>query len=204
MDSEVPKERRPEALISPRLSSALSSASATLATNAAVKIRQVRAGDHAAAVSSSTKSTPPMGAPNAAAIPAPAPALMKSRLSRSLWKRPRRVGENSKQRFLSLSPRVTPDAIPAPMWMRGASAPMTSPEAQAKMVPTILSTMVRSFRKRLTCTPLMNALISARPSAAVMGSTKTQRKAATSTNVMFHVAKNTKACTMLLSESKKR
>ena len=139
----------------------------------AVKMRQTSAGDQCEAVSSSTNSTPPMGAPNAAAIPAPAPAEINARRSRSLWKRPSSFGAKSTHAFRILSPRVTPDAMPAPMWMSGASTPDASDAALARMVVKILHTMVRSDRNPCPARPA--ALSPPPPAACAQCSRRHQR-----------------------------
>eukprot|EP00960_Hanusia_phi_P075947 768488-Hanusia_phi.AAC.3 len=50
-----------------------------------VSSRPISCGDRCDAASSKANRTPPIGAPNAAAMPAPAPAAMNSRRSLSLW-----------------------------------------------------------------------------------------------------------------------
>jgi len=175
--------------MSPSRSCALRNASVKVATRHAVKTRHTSCGDQWDAASSSTKSTPPTGAPKAAAIPAPAPAQMNSRRSRSLCRRsstpaprrarvappllpppgaaPRRQLSISRRRF---SPRVSPDATPAPMWIIGASCPHAIALDTEKMVPTTLTKMQRRRRKLRTCVPFRYALISGIPPAAAAGS----------------------------------
>jgi hypothetical protein len=55
-----------------------------VAARAAAKVRQMSRADKCDEVSSSANSTPPTGAPSAAAIPAPLPTQMKSRRSLSV------------------------------------------------------------------------------------------------------------------------
>mmetsp|Transcript_937 Transcript_937/g.2267 ORF Transcript_937/g.2267 Transcript_937/m.2267 type:complete len:406 (-) Transcript_937:964-2181(-) len=107
MERLFPKERRPESEMSPVPDHpALMNDSVKVATSALVKMRMMSIGVQCDAASSSANSTPPMGAPNAAAIPAPAPAHTKSRRSRSLWKRARTDCGRAGKRAVSLSMEV--------------------------------------------------------------------------------------------------
>ena len=156
-----------------------------------MNVRQMSSADRCDDVSSSANSTPPTGAPSAAAIPAPVPTQIKSRRSlpgqrgierteacakggkhsrvsphdkatflvsqadhnvygtdRSLWKRESIDGENSKQRFLNLSPRVTPDAMPAPICIMGPSGPQANPLVTEHIEPNIFTKMVLRLKNR--------------------------------------------------------
>mmetsp|Transcript_58362 Transcript_58362/g.137377 ORF Transcript_58362/g.137377 Transcript_58362/m.137377 type:complete len:208 (+) Transcript_58362:900-1523(+) len=179
----VPKERRPARLMSPAFSPAFVNASVNVAHSAAANTRQMRRGVQCEAASSSTKSTPPTGAPKAAAMPAPAPAQMNSRRSLSLWKRRKRefwilvgCGRRQHRNLRScFSLRVSPDAMPAPMWIIGASCPHAIPLATDMIVPTTLTKIARSRRKSRMCVPFKYALISGMPPAAAAGSSPTVR-----------------------------
>ena len=108
--------------------------------------------------SSSAKSTPPTGAPNAAAKPTAAPIEMKSRRSASLWKRSASGARQAQQRRppqrQTLWPRVSPDPAIAPVCTSGASTPTASPDVTAANEPRSFTTSVRSRRKSRRWTPL--------------------------------------------------
>mmetsp|Transcript_6786 Transcript_6786/g.16927 ORF Transcript_6786/g.16927 Transcript_6786/m.16927 type:complete len:236 (-) Transcript_6786:501-1208(-) len=113
------------------------------------KVRHVSCCDQKEAASSMAKSTPPIGAPNAAATPAAAPADTKSRLSWSLRKRLRQA---VRQPQLLDEPCERPAATIEPAWIIGPSLPTTSPLLTEKTTPTALqsSVVVRSSLGTLT------------------------------------------------------
>mmetsp|Transcript_92478 Transcript_92478/g.288274 ORF Transcript_92478/g.288274 Transcript_92478/m.288274 type:complete len:224 (-) Transcript_92478:384-1055(-) len=86
------------------------------------------------APSSTAKSTPPMGAPNAAATPAAAPAAVRSRASR-FW----RYGPTRGP----ASARAMSAPTMAPLWIMGPSFPHGSPAATLKTMPAALHRRVR-------------------------------------------------------------
>lgn len=86
------------------------------------------------AASSRAKSTPPTGARKAAATPAAAPQVIRSRLSRSFLKK--RSHLQVKPYFLE-PPWPSKFAMQAPVWTIGPSFPTTKPAATPKIEPNI-------------------------------------------------------------------
>ena len=129
--------------ISPKFRS-LSVDSSTLSISveqsAQKKVRHVSGCDQYVAASSSAKSTPPIGAPKAAATPAAAPAETKSRLSWSLRKR---LSHIVRSRHVFDEPCERPAATIAPVWIIGPSFPSTSPLATEQSTPTTFASSVR-------------------------------------------------------------
>mmetsp|Transcript_32216 Transcript_32216/g.76522 ORF Transcript_32216/g.76522 Transcript_32216/m.76522 type:complete len:275 (+) Transcript_32216:117-941(+) len=215
-DWTVPKERRPASEMLPPLSLALKKARVNVATRHAVNVRHTSAGDQCEDASSRTKRSPPTGAPNAAAMPAPAPAQINSRRSRSLCMRSRTPSgplafppfastfflphENiSRKRFC---PRVSPEATPAPMWIMGASWPHAIALDTERIVPITLTAMQRRRRKLRTWVPLRYALISGIPPAAAPGSKYTVMRAPATTRSVLYVTKKMNAYASGASESR--
>mmetsp|Transcript_46660 Transcript_46660/g.146663 ORF Transcript_46660/g.146663 Transcript_46660/m.146663 type:complete len:423 (-) Transcript_46660:51-1319(-) len=142
------------------------------------KVRQVSGCDQYVAASSIAKSVPPIGAPNAAATPAAAPAETKSRLSWSLRKDLSHIVRTLR---LFEDPCETPAAMMAPMWIIGPSLPTTSPLATAHSTPTDFASSASKRSIRGTLTPCRYALTSGMPEPPATGETQTTRPTATET-----------------------
>ena len=137
--------------------------------------------DQCVDASSREKSTPPMGAPNAAASPDATPADRKSRPSRSLKKvsSHARIRPDSGTFRANRCWRVNKDATHAPTCTSGPSGPTGSPDATEHTVPTTLTTAVRRERSFGTWTPLRDAITSATPAPVAGGATFTTSTEAT-------------------------
>jgi hypothetical protein len=112
-------------------------------------VRHVSESDQKEEASSSAKQMPPVGAPKAAATPAAAPPLTKSRLALSLRKR---YGHFLPWPGMPLcvQPGMVAKFAPStePTWMSGPSLPMMRPEVTEKHTPTIFTMAVLKRRKR--------------------------------------------------------
>ena len=148
-------------------------ARATADTNTASaahsRLRHVAACDQCVLASSSEKSTPPTGAPNAAARPAATPALRKSRPSASLWNASSRQPPCAK----TVICRVHRLATPAPTCTSGPSGPAGAPDATASAAPTAFTATASKPSRSGTCTPFRLAITSATPAPAAAGATNT-------------------------------
>ena len=140
------------------------------------KVRHVSGCDQYVAASSSAKSTPPIGAPKAAATPAAAPAETKSRLSWSLRKR---LSHIVRSRHVFDEPCERPAATIAPVWIIGPSLPSTSPLATEHSTPTVFASSVRVRSSPGTRQPWRYDLTSGMPEPPAIGATSTTSAAAT-------------------------
>ena len=86
------------------------------------------------AISSNAKRTPPTGARKAAATPAAAPQVIKSRRSRSFLKY---LSHFQVKPYLREPPCPSKEAMQAPVCTIGPSFPTTNPAATPKMEPKI-------------------------------------------------------------------
>jgi hypothetical protein len=132
--------------------------------------RQVSLEDQKEAPSSIENSTPPMGAPKAAATPAAAPQAIKSRFSASFL--------NSCTNILEIvwscpepsSAWETMSATAAPLWIMGPSLPTGKLPPTENMMPRTLPTRVRKVVARGILMPLSTHLTSGMPEPAAVGS----------------------------------
>ena len=134
-------------------------------------IRHNRGSDIKDDASSSENSTPPIGAPKAAATPAAQPAETKSRLTRSVF---RLFGPKLWLRFA---------ATQEPECTSGPSLPTQSPPATLKLTPNAFTTKAFIVRKPpAMLVPFKYDFASGIPLPAAAGSTYATRHDATATN----------------------
>mmetsp|Transcript_14767 Transcript_14767/g.37559 ORF Transcript_14767/g.37559 Transcript_14767/m.37559 type:complete len:209 (-) Transcript_14767:658-1284(-) len=135
----------------PSLHTSMSSLMVTLTMAVVKKVRQVSCGLQKEATSSIANRTPPTGARKAAATPAHAPHVMRSRRSLSFL-------NSRSQRVLSLNlvdpPCERKAAIQAPVCTSGPSLPTAKPPATLPMLPTTLPIRVRKSSTPGRSTPL--------------------------------------------------
>jgi hypothetical protein len=145
-------------------------ARATAETNTASaahsRLRHVVACDQCVLASSSENSTPPTGAPNAAASPAATPALRKSLPSKSLW-------NASSQPPCAVICRVHRLATPAPTCTSGPSGPTGAPDATASAAPAAFTATALNSSSSGMCTPFRLAITKATPAPVAAGATNT-------------------------------
>jgi len=143
------------------------------------------------APSSKENSTPPIGAPKAAATPAAAPQDTKSRFSLSFRKSCTLLKEASKP-IPWEPPCDTAAATPDPIWIMGPSLPSGKPALHEKMIPMALQRTVLILTRRGMFSPLRKHLISGMPDPEAKGSMYTDTQAKVANNKLQH-SRNKKA-----------
>mmetsp|Transcript_16900 Transcript_16900/g.43971 ORF Transcript_16900/g.43971 Transcript_16900/m.43971 type:complete len:260 (+) Transcript_16900:225-1004(+) len=156
----------------------------TAATHAASD-RQMRAWVRKDTPSSSAKRIPPIGAPNAAATPAAAPAATKRCLKGSV--RNCSTFKSSPNSVLlncgSPAPRM------APAWIIGPSFPVGIVADTTSIMPITLTTIVRRRSQPRRLTPFRNDLISGMPDPRASGAKNRHSADAASTIATSHAVK---------------
>mmetsp|Transcript_39642 Transcript_39642/g.53902 ORF Transcript_39642/g.53902 Transcript_39642/m.53902 type:complete len:233 (-) Transcript_39642:20-718(-) len=142
------------------------------------------------AISSATKSSPPIGALNAAATPPATPAPIKSLRSHTLW-------NGFRKSFMNLgikTPWLTSDPNTEPMWIIGPSGPagIPLPTARAQLANFAMTTEIVKVLGIMT--PFRKADVSGIPDPAARGSPYRMTAELRTTNDEVKIMRTTYVC----------